>query len=184
MLRSAVLPLMAAAALVLAGCGEAQDGEEIGAGTESPGDSPDQDRDQDPGGGQEQVDPGEPSPEAFEQRAAEIADSWPASPGDDFGTGDPENLSPLQGGEDPKDPAATEFTVWVGHGACDADFGAWVEETDEVVIVAGWMVPDPVAEECTEQLLIDDAMVDLDAELGERAVVDAVTGEELFGNSP
>ncbi|GAA1919588.1 hypothetical protein GCM10009716_30380 [Streptomyces sodiiphilus] len=91
-----------------------------------------------------------------------------------------QDLLPLEGADPPASSDAEGLTVQVGHGDCDADFGVWVKETEDLVILGGWSVPDPEAEVCNDMLVIDPVEVELDAELGGRVVVDAVHGTDLF----
>lgn len=114
------------------------------------------------------------SPALFEERADEIVRTWPDPGAFDGGGAD---LLPLSGME-AASPEDTSLTVHVGHGACDTDFGAWLRETEELVIVGGWNVPDPTVA-CTEQWLSDPYRIGLESELGDRPVVDAVSGEPL-----
>ena len=114
------------------------------------------------------------SPQLFEERAEEIVGAWP-DPGP-FDSGGAE-LLPLPG-MDAASPADTSLTVHVGHGACDKDFGAWLRETEELVIVGGWNAPDPTMV-CTEQGLYDPYRIGLESELGDRPVIDAVSGVGL-----
>ncbi|MFB7896699.1 hypothetical protein ACFC1B_10220 [Streptomyces xiamenensis] len=110
----------------------------------------------------------------FEERADEIVRAWP-DPGPFDGGG--AALLPLPG-MDAVSPADTALTVHVGHGACDTEFGAWLRETEELVIVGGWNVPDPTVA-CTEQWLSDPYRIGLESELGDRPVIDAVSGAPL-----
>ncbi|MFC9067102.1 hypothetical protein [Streptomyces harbinensis] len=112
----------------------------------------------------------------FEERADAIAASWPR-PEPLPGGGGPD-LLPVQG-VDSVEPDATVLTVSVGYGACDADYGAWLRETAELVIVGGWTVSDPAAGPCTEELLTGVRVLGLESELGGRPVVDAVSGAVL-----
>ncbi|MFI9464384.1 hypothetical protein [Streptomyces xiamenensis] len=118
--------------------------------------------------------PATASPAPFDERADEIVRAWP-DPGPFDGGG--ADLLPLSGmvAASPED---TSLTVHVGHGACDTDFGAWLRETEELVIVGGWNVPDPTVA-CTEQWLSDPYRIGLESELGDRPVVDAVSGAPL-----
>ncbi|MGW7293808.1 hypothetical protein ACWGIB_15645 [Streptomyces xiamenensis] len=122
-------------------------------------------------------DPQAPSPALFEARADEIVRAWP-DPGAFDGGG--AELLPLPG-MDAASPEDTSLTVHVGHGACDTDFGAWLRETEELVIVGGWNVPDPTVA-CTEQWLSDPYRIGLESELGDRPVVDAVSGAPLLSS--
>ncbi|MFG2733346.1 hypothetical protein ACGFX7_00860 [Streptomyces harbinensis] len=112
----------------------------------------------------------------FVERADAIAASRPR-PEPLPGGGGPD-LLPVQG-VDSVEPDATVLTVSVGYGACDADFGAWLRETAELVIVGGWTVSDPAAGPCTEELLTGVRVLGLESELGGRPVVDAVSGAVL-----
>lgn len=112
----------------------------------------------------------------FAERADAIAASWPR-PEPLAGGGGPD-LLPVQG-VDSVEPDATVLTVSVGYGACDADYGAWLRETAELVIVGGWTVSDPAAGPCTEELRTGVRVLGLESELGGRPVVDAVSGAVL-----
>ncbi|CAM3098579.1 hypothetical protein [Stackebrandtia soli] len=69
-----------------------------------------------------------------------------------------------------------EYTI--GVGACDEKFRPLVHATDEFVIVAGSATYDG-SEACTDQLIYQPVTVALDAPLGDRMVIDAVTGTML-----
>ncbi|MGP4109870.1 hypothetical protein ACTWP5_02990 [Streptomyces sp. 4N509B] len=139
-----------AAAVLLAGCGE------VGA--------------EEPRGWEAEV------PEAaLEERAARVAEAWPEPVP---AIGEFTDLLPLEG---VRRAAAGDrsVTVDVGHSACVMeDFGALVHETEDLVLVSGWGVAHPGVS-CTAELLVDPVRVELDEELGDRTLVDAVTGEEL-----
>jgi hypothetical protein len=118
-----------------------------------------------------------PDPAAFEERAALIVERWP-------------EVAPLEGYEPDLFPvngqplrgvlAGRTITVSVGYGACDADYGAWVHETAEMVVLGTWRVPDPhPTQPCTEEWRSGDGEVRLERELGDRTVVDAATAEEV-----
>ncbi|MET8680679.1 hypothetical protein ABZW18_24600 [Streptomyces sp. NPDC004647] len=142
--------LLALAALSAAGCGE----EETTVSTR-----PDRDR--------------------FEERSTEVVRDWPKIRPV---SGHHDDMLPLEGVEHPRDAAAGKvkvLTLRVGHGACDADYGALVHETDKLVVVAGWAVEKDV-DVCTDQLLVDRVKVRLKQDLGERGVVDAATGKQLL----
>lgn len=198
MRKKMIVPTVAVAGLLLAGCGS-----DSGTSEESPPDdasqsAPDEGQDDgEQGAGGDDADPGasagggedgedggnggeagggaQAADEAFGARADEVAASWPepAPPADPH-----EQLAALTG-MFPAEPSNDELTVQVGHGQCDADFGAWVAETEELVIVGGWTEPDPSVDVCAEILVVDEAQVELAAELGDRTVVDAVSGEEV-----
>ncbi|MFB4197347.1 hypothetical protein [Streptomyces carpaticus] len=113
----------------------------------------------------------------FAERADAIIASWPRPEPLDGGGGP--DLLPVQGVVGVREPGATVLTVSVGYGACDADYGAWLRETAELVIVGGWTVSDPVAGPCTEEWRTGVRVLGLESELGGRPVVDAVSGAVL-----
>lgn len=65
----------------------------------------------------------------------------------------------------------------LGVGACDVDITPLVREAEDVVVVGGGVTRSPGV--CTEQLVIKPVSVTLDAPLGDRPVLDAVTGQPL-----
>ncbi|MFE7315030.1 hypothetical protein ACFU7T_18405 [Streptomyces sp. NPDC057555] len=115
--------------------------------------------------------------DAFEQRAAQIVRDWPkVTPV----AGQHEALLPLAGAEHPTAKDARELTVTVGHGACDADYGARVLESKDLVVVSGWGKKKNPKGMCTDQLATHTAKVQLKSPLADRKVVDAVTGKQLL----
>lgn len=164
-----LIPLLAAAGLVLAGCGEensATPGTPAGEQSEDPAED-----------GKSNGDTAADA-DAFDARAELIVDAWPETP-------EPmekftRDVWPVEGVAG-TDPADTTLTVTVGHGGCDADWGAWLHETDELVIVSGWAVEDPEVEACHDMMMYDEVEVELAAELGDRVVVDAVTVRDPRG---
>ncbi|WP_431783712.1 hypothetical protein [Streptomyces chumphonensis] len=111
----------------------------------------------------------------FEKRADAIAHFWPnVEAADGRATGS--DLQPVPAAKKAK--GADTLTVTVGYGACDADHGVHVAESDDLVVLGGWR-EEGTAETCTEQLLTEKVTVELDEPLGDRAVVDAATGETL-----
>lgn len=134
------------------------------------------------GGGGQTVSTEEPEKQSrFEQRAERVAQVWPDTKpveGRHDSMLPAESARPAGGAKDGK--TSRTVSVTVGHSACAKDHGAHVEETKELVIVAGWAKKKD-AEMCTGQLVTDKVRVKLDAELGSRKIVDAATGEELKG---
>ncbi|QKW07601.1 hypothetical protein HUT18_15670 [Streptomyces sp. NA04227] len=136
-----------------------------------------------------------PDRKRFEERAAEIARDWPEvrrSREVDSGLTDVGTMREF--GEPPRSPVPTEgygrvrestpwpawarsVTVTLTTGACVKDLGTHVHETERLVVVGGWWVSKSGA--CTSNALTRPVEVRLRAELGDRQVVDAVTGEAL-----
>ncbi|NJP69194.1 hypothetical protein [Streptomyces spiramenti] len=190
-MRSKVLvPVLAATALTIAACGgdssgddgpppAADSGADDGAATGGAGDDGAGEDGAATGGGGaggEERQPGDlPDENVFVERAEQIAADWPeAQPADNFSS---PVLWAIEGVVE-ADPGDTALTVVVGHGDCDADWGAWVHETDDLVVLGGWSVEDPAAEVCNEMLAVDEVEVELEQELGDRTLVDAMTAEE------
>ncbi|MDG4833061.1 hypothetical protein O7627_27695 [Solwaraspora sp. WMMD1047] len=71
-----------------------------------------------------------------------------------------------------------ELTYRLGVGACDENITPLVQERDDVVLVGGAVTRS--SEVCTDQLLIEPVTVTLDEPLGERPVLDALTGQVLI----
>ncbi|MFG2191086.1 hypothetical protein [Streptomyces sp. NPDC048639] len=117
-------------------------------------------------------------PSRFDKRAERIVEDWPQHVPPVKGRED--DMLPLEGAELPRGRDGHQFVVRVGHGACDADYGAHVHETDKVVVVAGWAVEKKDVDVCTDQLVLDDVDVKLKKDLGDRPVVDAATGKPLL----
>lgn len=189
-MRSKVLvPMLAATALTIAACGgdssgddspppAADAGADDGAATGGAGDDGAGEDGAATGGapGGEERQPGDlPDENVFLERAEQIAEEWPdAQPADNFSS---PVLWAIEGVVEP-DPGDTALTVVVGHGDCDADWGSWVHETDDLVVLGGWSVEDPAAEVCNEMLAVDEVEIELEQELGDRTLVDAMTAEE------
>ncbi|MEU6081922.1 hypothetical protein [Streptomyces sp. NPDC047108] len=117
-------------------------------------------------------------PSRFDRRSERIIEEWPRHVRPVSGR--PGDMLPLEGAELPRGRDGDQFVVRVGHGACDADFGAHVRESGKVVVVAGWAVKKKDVDVCTDQLLIDNVDVKLKQDLGDRPVVDAATGKTLL----
>lgn len=134
-------------------------------------------------GGGQTVSTEEPEKQSrFEQRAERVAQVWPKTKpveGRHDAMLPAESARPAGGA---KDGSARTVDVTVGHSACDKDYGAHVEETKELVIVAGWAKKKKKnVDVCTGQLVTDRVPVKLNAEIGSRKIVDAATGKELKG---
>lgn len=71
----------------------------------------------------------------------------------------------------------TKLTYRLGVGACDVDITPLVREHPDVVVIGGAVTRSPGI--CTEQLLLKPVSVTLDEPLGDRPVLDAVTGQLL-----
>ncbi|SCK29240.1 hypothetical protein H181DRAFT_02294 [Streptomyces sp. WMMB 714] len=113
----------------------------------------------------------------FEKRATQIEQDWPKVKRTKERHND---MLPLQAAQRPVQGKEDSLTVTVGHGGCDSSYGAHVQETDKLVIVAGWAKEKKDADFCTKQLVSDKTKVKLESELGDRTVVDAATGKELL----
>ncbi|MGW3013993.1 hypothetical protein ACWC9R_34960 [Streptomyces sp. NPDC001219] len=150
---TAVLTLAVSGAVVLTGCGQKQ--QTVGSA------------------------PPPKKPDAFEQRADQIVRHWPkVSPV----SGRQQAILPLADAERPGKKDVREITVTVGHSACDVRFGARSHESKDLVVVTGWGKRKSSKGMCTEQLATDKVKVRLKSALGDRKVVDAATGKELFKN--
>lgn len=195
-MRSKVLvPMLAATALTIAACGgdssgddgpppAADSGADDGAAAGGAGDDGAGEDGAAAGGapGGEERQPGDlPDENVFVERAEQIAADWPdAQPADNFSS---PVLWAIEGVVE-AEPGDTALTVVVGHGDCDADWGSWVHETDDLVVLGGWSVEDPAAEMCNEMLAVDEVEIELEQELGDRTLVDAMTAEEPTPMAP
>ncbi|MCE7081922.1 hypothetical protein [Streptomyces sp. ST2-7A] len=177
-----LVALATATALTLTACGDASEDTGSPGGAppveEAPGDAPDGEDDTDDTDGPDAGDDTrEPSDEAFLDRAGDIEEEWPEV---EPLSSSSEDLWRLEGVVAP-DPSDTTVTALVGHGSCDLDWGARVHETEDLIVLGGWSVEDPDVEVCNEMLVIDEVEVELDAEIGDRVLVDAVTGMDMLG---
>ncbi|MFK0289648.1 hypothetical protein ACIQU6_04030 [Streptomyces sp. NPDC090442] len=115
--------------------------------------------------------------DAFDKRAAQIVRDWPkVAPV----PGRQEALLPLAGADRPATADARALTVTVGHSACDADYGARVLESKDLVVVSGWGTKKNPKAMCTDQLATHKTQVRLNGPLAGRKVVDAATGRQLL----
>lgn len=83
-------------------------------------------------------------------------------------------------GQDVIGHTPTSLTVTLGSGACDTDLRAHVLETDDVVVVGGTALGPPSGQMCNSSLRLEEVTVPLEAELGDRPVVDAASGRPLL----
>lgn len=83
-------------------------------------------------------------------------------------------------GQDVTGHTPTSLTVTLGSGACDADLRAHVLETHDVVVVGGTALSPPSGQMCNSSLRLEEVTVPLEAELGDRPVVDAASGRPLL----
>jgi len=74
--------------------------------------------------------------------------------------------------------------VGIGHGACDPNLAAHVVEFDDLVVVGGTADPPPADTVCPAIYLSTPAELHLTRPLGERPVIDAVTGLPRFLGVP
>ncbi|WP_103503722.1 MULTISPECIES: hypothetical protein [unclassified Streptomyces] len=191
MRKTVLIPMLAAGALVLSGCGGEDDSSDTGAppasdgagddgaatggGEDDGGEGGDSPGGEDPGAGGDQREPGEkPDESVFHERAEQIAADWPSAQPAEASS---PVLWAVEGVID-AEPGDTELTVVIGHGDCDAEWGSWVHETDDLVILGGWSVEDTDVEVCNEMLAVDEVEVELENELGDRTLVDAMTAQE------
>lgn len=152
-----VFALVAATALAAAGCASDEQTVETGSPAE------------DSKSEQQELTP-------FEKRSEKILADWPEKV-EPVKKRDNQML-PLEGATLP-DSDSTKFKVTVGHGSCDEDFGAHLQETGKVIIVSGWAKEDKSADMCTQQVVTDEVEVNLKEPFGDRTVIDAATGKQL-----
>lgn len=75
------------------------------------------------------------------------------------------------------DVKGADLSYSLGVGACDSDITPFVQEYADAVVVSGSVVR--TGEACTDQLLFHPVTVTLDEPVGDRTVLDAVTGQPL-----
>lgn len=80
--------------------------------------------------------------------------------------------------------SGSTITIRIGSGACDLDRKAHAVEFAEFVIVGGTHTPAPAGTMCTEQYLSTPAVVSLAKPLGDRVVIDVVSGAARFPGVP
>jgi hypothetical protein len=74
--------------------------------------------------------------------------------------------------------ADNQLTFTIGIGACDRNPVGVVVEAPDVVVIGG-TIDQPTAEVCTDQLKLQPVTVKLSAPLGDRVLLDGVTGRPL-----
>lgn len=156
-----VFALLTATALAAVGCASDEQTVETGS----------------PGGDKKNEQKDEPKDELtpFEERASAILAKWPSKVPPAEAN---EDLLPLEGVKAAA-PDSTSLKVTVGHGSCDKDFGAHLQETGKVIVVSGWAEKDEKADFCTEQVKTDEVTLQLKEKFGDRTVVDAATGKQV-----
>ena len=106
----------------------------------------------------------------------------------------PTSLQPLTGlapappGFSPADSldavSGATITVRVGHGACDRDLTGHAVEFDDLVVVGATHLPPNPGAMCTDQYLSTPSTLQLDQPLGDRVVLDVVSGGTLIFGVP
>lgn len=77
----------------------------------------------------------------------------------------------------------TSLTILLGAGACDENFQPLIYEATDAIVVAGTAEHDG-SQMCTDQMLLQPVEVELSAAIGDRMVIDAVTGSVLSAAHP
>ncbi len=108
--------------------------------------------------------------------AVEPGDLEPA----DLGPSPADGRRVLLTGQDVVGHTSTSLTVTLGSGACDTDLREHVLEIDDVVVVGGTALSPPQGQMCNSSLRLEEVTVPLEAELGDRPVVDAASGRPLL----
>jgi hypothetical protein len=83
-------------------------------------------------------------------------------------------------GQDVVGHTPTSLTITLGSGTCDAALRAHVLETRDVVVVGGTALRPPSGQMCNSSLRLEEVTVPLEADLGDRPVVDAASGRPLL----
>jgi hypothetical protein len=68
----------------------------------------------------------------------------------------------------------------LGVGACDKDMTGLVWESDQVVVIGGSVTPPGPEMACTAQLLLHPVQVNTAKPVGNRVILDAVTGQPVL----
>jgi hypothetical protein len=76
------------------------------------------------------------------------------------------------------------ITVQIGHGACDRDLTGHAVEFDDVVVVGATHTPPDPGTICTMQYLLAPSTLELAEPLGDRVVLDVVSGKTLVLGVP
>jgi hypothetical protein len=82
------------------------------------------------------------------------------------------------------DVSGRAITVQIGHGACDRDLTAHAVEFDDLVVVGATHTPPDPGTICTMQYLLTPSTLQLAEPLGDRVVLDVVSGETLLLGVP
>lgn len=97
-------------------------------------------------------------------------------------------LPPAPAGFSPADSldavSGTTITVRIGHGACDRDLTGHAVEFDDLVVVGATHTPPDPGTMCTMQYLLTPSTLPLAAPLGDRVVLDVVSGKTLLLGVP
>lgn len=72
------------------------------------------------------------------------------------------------------------ITIRIGHGACDGELQAHVVEFDDLIVVGGTHTPPPAGTACPAIYLSTPSALTLTKPLGDRVVIDVVTGQPRF----
>ena len=80
--------------------------------------------------------------------------------------------------------SGSTITVRIGHGACDRDLTGHAVEFDDVVVVGATHTPPDPGTMCTMEYLLTPSTVQLAEPLGDRVVLDVVSGKTLLLGVP
>ena len=80
--------------------------------------------------------------------------------------------------------SGSSITVRIGHGACDRDLTAHAVEFDDLVVVGATHTPPDPGTMCTMQYLLTPSTLQLAKPIGDRVVLDVVSGKTLVLGVP